>query len=68
MQLPVGIGRAVMQDKQLCIGTRLTQLTIDVNLLPPGKDFRFLFRQTAAHRKIGAGQEDGIFVIHHTLS
>ena len=59
MDLAIGIGRAVMQDKQGCTGilTGLAHGLIQLSLRPAGEDFRLFLRQAAAHRKGGIGQE-----------
>ena len=57
-----------MQHEQFGILAGFAKLAVNIYLLPAGKDFRFLFRQTATHRELGAGQEDGFFIVHHTLS
>ena len=62
VQMPVGIGRAVMQDKRRSAGF-LPQAVIDADLFPAGKPVGLAAWQVGAHGKIGLGQKDGVAVI-----
>ena len=63
VQVPVRVGRAVMQDEQRPAGSGLPQLAPQVHGVPAGEQSRLLLRQVAAHREAGLGQEDGIAVV-----
>ncbi len=63
MQMAVRIGGAVMQDELLAaLGIR-AQTGPQVGLRPALQDFRLALRQARAHREIGLGQVDRVFVI-----
>ena len=62
MQMPVRIGRAVMQDEGFA-PLFFAQTVVDADLFPTLQPGRFAQRQARAHRKIGFGQEQGVFVV-----
>ena len=63
MQMPVGIGRAVMQHERLAPRRGRPQAVIDADARPPLQPFGFARGQARTHRKLGLGQKDGIAVI-----
>ena len=67
MDMPVGIGGAVMEDVFLPIFGRLPQLVVDPCLLPLLEDDRFLLGQVGPHGKIGLWQIEGITIVHRFL-
>ena len=61
MQMPVGIGRPVMQHEGRP-PLLLAQLLIDPDRVPPRQPIRLAFGQARPHRKIGLRQEQRVFV------
>ena len=68
VKLAIGIGRAVMENKRLGIGTGFAETAIDINLLPASQNLRLFFRQPSPHREVGLWQEHCLFIVHHKLS
>ena len=63
MQMPVGVGRTVVEDEFFLPLGGLAVQGLDVHVLPPGEDFGLKLRQTGLHGKAGLGQEHRRFVI-----
>ena len=63
VDVPVRIGRSVMQDELLPPLRAFAQLSPDIHVVPPLQDLRFLLRQAGAHGKVGLRQEDGVLVV-----
>ena len=62
MQMPVGIGGAVMQREGLA-PLFFAQTVVNPDFGPAFQPFRFTFGQTCAHREIGFWQVQCIFVV-----
>ena len=56
MNIPVGIWRAVMQDKFRIACIFFCNFVVNVVAVPEFQHFRFFFRQVAAHWKLGLRQ------------
>ncbi len=67
MNAAIGIGRPIMQYEFGRILACLTNLGIEIDILPLRQLFRFIVRQIAAHRKIGFRQENGWPIIEGVL-
>ncbi len=63
MQMPVGIGRAVVQREGLA-PLFLAQAVVNADLFPTGEPIRLAVGQACAHRKIGLGQVQRVFVVN----
>ena len=63
MQITVGIGRAIVQDKFLFAGTFRTHAAEQIHFIPFGLNLRFIFVQEPAHFKSGLGKGNSIFVL-----
>ena len=67
VQMPVGIGGAVMQGEGLaravCQRRLFAQPVIDADPRPARQPVRFALGQARAHRKVGFRQEDGVAVV-----
>ena len=62
MQMAIGIGRAIMQDKHFTIRRNTANFAIEVLFRPLFQQGRLHLWQTRPHRKIGLGQDNGLFV------
>ena len=62
MQVAVRIGGAIMQDEGLAVASCLAQAIIDADLFPPGQPFGLALGQASAHRKIGYGEGQRVFI------
>ncbi len=56
-----------MQDEFRFAPSGLRQTPVQFDLVPAGEQFRFLFRQAAAHRKIRAGEKKAFGIIGRRL-
>ena len=63
VQVTVGIGRAVVEDKLVAALGLLAVAAVDVELLPVLQGLGLALGQPRLHGKVGAGQEDGRLVI-----
>ena len=63
MNITIGIGRAVMQNKFRSTDAHLANTLIQIFFLPLGHPLRLTFGHIAAHRKRGLGHVDRIFTI-----
>ena len=63
MEMPVRIGRAVMQDELLPPRGLRAQRVPQPYPVPARQDTRLLLRQVAAHREARGGQEDGVAIV-----
>ena len=63
----VGVGRAVVQDKFRAASERRALLAVNIVVLPESEDFRLALRQIAAHREIGGGQIQSVFIVSHVV-
>ena len=68
MELAVGIGRSVMEDKGRSTLPCFTHLPIQIHLRPSFESLGLALRQIGLHRKVCLGQIQRGFVIAHTLS
>ena len=60
MDIAIGIGRPVMQDEFRLASPSLVQTPVKIDFAPAGEKLRLLFRQAAAHRKIGPRQKKAL--------
>ena len=65
MNIAVGIGRAVVQNKFRPAGSFLAQLLVAFLLVPAFQPSRLALGQVAAHRKRGIEKIDGLSVVGH---
>ena len=63
VQMPVRIGRAIMQHERFGVFVLRAQLVPQAQTLPARQDRRLLLGQVAAHRKFRGGQKDGGAII-----
>ena len=63
MDVAVGVGRAVMQHEFGAAGGVLSQLLVEVDLVPVFEDFRLALRQAGAHREFRLRQEQGFGIV-----
>jgi len=68
MNITVGVGRTIVEDKCLASLALFTQLTIQVDFIPARQTSRFTLRQVAAHRECRFRQVECRFVIGHNRS
>ena len=68
MQVAIGIGRAVVQDKFGATGTCLANLFIQAHFLPFFQALGLALGQAGFHRKCRFGQIQCVFVVSHNLS
>jgi hypothetical protein len=59
MDVAVGVGRAVMQHEFGAAGGVLSQLFVEVDLVPIFENLRLALRQAGAHREFCLRQEQG---------
>ena len=59
MNMPVGIGRPVVQHIAALFTGGLLHETVGVHLVPELQCFRFLLHQIRLHRESGIGQIEG---------
>ncbi len=57
VDMPVGIGRTVMQDESRPAPRRRAQPLVEAELLPACEDFGLLLGKPGAHGKVGPGQK-----------
>src|SRR3546814_4971230 len=63
MDVAIGVGRAIVQNKALPSFALFAQTVIDADLCPALGHGRFLLRQSRLHGEGGDGKEDGILVV-----
>ncbi len=63
MNVAVGVGRSVVQNKFLAPARRLAQPAIEVHFLPAREDQRLAVWQVPPHREPSPGQKDGRTII-----
>ena len=63
----VGVGRAVVQDEFWAAHERCALFAVNIVVLPESEDFRLALRQIAAHREIGSGQIQSVFIVSHIV-
>ncbi|EHM55942.1 hypothetical protein HMPREF9080_00243 [Cardiobacterium valvarum F0432] len=63
----VGVGRAVVQDEFRAARERCALFAVNIVVLPESEDFRLALRQIAAHREIGGGQIQSVFIVSHVV-
>ena len=64
MKLTISIGWTIMQDKRRRIGAGVPQFFIDIDILPLLQNLWLFGWQASPHGKIGAWQENGVFIAH----
>ena len=62
MQMTIGIGRAIMEHKLFPAFGNPANGAVKIVFLPLLQQCRFHFRQPRPHRKIGLGQDNGLFI------
>ncbi len=60
MDIAIGIGRPIVQDEFWLASPSLVQTPVKIDFAPAGEKLRLLFRQAAAHRKIGPRQKKAL--------
>ena len=67
VDVAVCVGRAVVEDeaRRACAGG--ADLVVEAGLLPFREDLGFLAREAGFHGEVGAGEEDGVFVVGHVV-
>ncbi len=63
VQVPVRVGRPIVQDERRAAGGLGAQAAPDVLLRPLGEDDGLLLREIATHREIGGRQENGVAIV-----
>ena len=63
----VGVGRAIVQDEFWAARERCALLAVNIVVLPESEDFRLTLRQITAHREIGSGQIQSVFIVSHIV-
>src|SRR5690606_14810636 len=58
MNVPIRVGRAVMENKLLAALRGLAQAAVQADLVPTVDDSRLELRQASLHRERGTGQEE----------
>ena len=62
MDITIGIGRAIVEDKLGLVGPLLPHLAIEVDLLPFFQEIGFSIGKICLHREAGFGEVKGLFV------
>ncbi len=65
VNIAIGIGRAIVQNKPWPSGTNFANPLIEFFLLPQPHPLRLTLRQIAPHREGGIRKIQGVFVISH---
>ena len=68
VDITVGEGRAVMENKGWEILVLLQQCIIKIGLIPPIQHAGFAVGQTGLHREVGLWCDDRVFVIHWMIA
>ena len=63
VQFAIGVGRAVVQDKQRCAFARHPQALVQPGLVPLFDPTRLALGQVAAHGERGVGQVQGLGIV-----
>ena len=65
VNIPVGIGRAIVEDKRSLILVPFHHLTVQILAIHFFQHPRFPLCQLGTHREVGLGQIDGLVIISH---
>ena len=65
VDIPIGKGGAVVEQKHLSITTRFNNAIIQACLLPGLQALRFAFYQIGLHRKAGLRKIQCVFIVHY---
>ncbi len=65
MDLPVGVGRTVVEDELRCPAALVANLPVQVHGLPARNGFRLGRLKAGLHRELGPGQIDGVLPLGH---
>ena len=68
MDVAVGVGRSVMQDKLRPPVPEVAQFGVQADFVPVRQDFRFAIGEVRLHGKRRLGKVQGVFVISHSHS
>jgi len=66
MDVPVGIGRTIVEQIDRVVAAGLAQLLVEAVLLPAGQDLGLTLGQPPPHWKLGTRQIQGFLEVHNS--